>query len=84
MTLPELPEVEVSRLGLAPFVTGQVITDATFRVAKLRHALPAELRATLIGRRVERIVRRGKYLLFDCRHGDATGGARGAAAQDGW
>ena len=64
--MPELPEVEVSRLGLLPFIPGQCIVEAIFRVPKLRHAIPPALASRLIGLRVEAILRRGKYLLFDC------------------
>jgi formamidopyrimidine-DNA glycosylase len=65
--MPELPEVEVSRLGLLPHLAGQGIVDAAFRAPKLRHAIPRNLAARLIGLRVTTIVRRGKYLLFDCQ-----------------
>ncbi|MDR0577828.1 MAG: bifunctional DNA-formamidopyrimidine glycosylase/DNA-(apurinic or apyrimidinic site) lyase [Candidatus Accumulibacter sp.] len=64
--MPELPEVEVSRLGLLPHLTGRTIVRAVFRVSGLRYALPPELAAKLAGRRVRAILRRGKYLLFDC------------------
>lgn len=69
--MPELPEVEVSRLGLLPFLTGQRILSAEFRTPKLRHEIPSALASRLVGLRVEQIERRGKYLLFDCesRHG---------------
>ena len=65
--MPELPEVEVSRLGLLPFITGQTIVDAIFRTAKLRHELPPSVALRLAGLRVDAIARRGKYLLFDCQ-----------------
>jgi formamidopyrimidine-DNA glycosylase len=71
--MPELPEVEVSRLGLIPHLTGQPIVEAVFRVPKLRHALPPELAAKLAGKRVRAIRRRGKYLLFDCADAHANG-----------
>ena len=64
--MPELPEVEVSRLGLLPRLRGQRIVGAVFRAAKLRHALPPELATRLVGLRIDAIARRGKYLLFDC------------------
>ena len=63
--MPELPEVEVSRQGLLPYLTGQRLVNAVFRVPKLRHDIPPTLASRLIGLRVETIVRRGKYLLFD-------------------
>ncbi|MEI7614110.1 MAG: bifunctional DNA-formamidopyrimidine glycosylase/DNA-(apurinic or apyrimidinic site) lyase [Betaproteobacteria bacterium] len=65
--MPELPEVEVSRLGLLPHLTGQRLVEAVFRTPKLRHELPAELPPRLAGLRVNTILRRGKYLLFDCQ-----------------
>lgn len=64
--MPELPEVEVSRQGLLPFLVGQRIVKAIFRTPKLRHELPASLVSRLAGLRVDAISRRGKYLLFDC------------------
>jgi formamidopyrimidine-DNA glycosylase len=64
--MPELPEVEVSRLGLLPYLPGQRIVNAIFRTPKLRHDLPSWLATRLIGLRVNAISRRGKYLLFDC------------------
>lgn len=71
--MPELPEVEVSRLGLLPHLAGQRIVRAVFRTPKLRHELPPELAAHLAGRRVCAIHRRGKYLLFDCESGHGGG-----------
>jgi len=64
--MPELPEVEVSRQGLLPYLPGQRITGACIRTPKLRHGIPDALAARLTGLRVDAILRRGKYLLFDC------------------
>lgn len=64
--MPELPEVEVSRQGLLPYLPGQRITAAIIRTPKLRHDIPVGLAARLTGLRVDAILRRGKYLLFDC------------------
>lgn len=64
--MPELPEVEVSRQGLLPYLPGQRITGACIRTPRLRHEIPEELAARLTGLRVDSILRRGKYLLFDC------------------
>jgi formamidopyrimidine-DNA glycosylase len=71
--MPELPEVEVSRLGLLPFLLGQRIVDAIFRTPKLRHELPASLVSRLAGLRIDAISRRGKYLLFDCESAQGGG-----------
>jgi formamidopyrimidine-DNA glycosylase len=65
--MPELPEVEVTRLGLADRIAGARIEAV--RVGKpLRWPLgvPAD---TLVGRRIERVRRRGKYLLLDLDEG---------------
>ena len=64
--MPELPEVEVSRQGLLPYLVGQRIERTIFRVPRLRRALTEDLAATLVGQRIVAIARRGKYLLFDC------------------
>ena len=64
--MPELPEVEVSRLGLLPYLPGQRLVEAVFRTPKLRHELPQSLASRLTGLRVDAILRRGKYLLFNC------------------
>jgi len=63
--MPELPEVEVSRLGLLPHLPGQVVRSATVRTPRLRHEIPADLPRRLTGRTLRSIDRRGKYLLFD-------------------
>lgn len=61
--MPELPEVEVTRLGFADRIAGARI-DAV-RIGKpLRWALAVEP-AALVGRRVQAVRRRGKYLLVD-------------------
>lgn len=64
--MPELPEVEVSRQGLLPYLTGRRIVGAVVRTSKLRHEIPVGLDHRLSGLTVEAISRRGKYLVFDC------------------
>ena len=71
--MPELPEVEVSRLGLLPHLPGQRIVNAVFRTPRLRHEIQSDLPERLSGRQVVSIFRRGKYLLFDCES-DRGGG----------
>ena len=66
--MPELPEVEVTRRGLAPRLVGQRIGPVEVREARLRWRVPATVRA-LSGRTVRAVRRRGKYLLFDCGDG---------------
>src|SRR3954465_16053045 len=66
--MPELPEVEVTRLGLAPELTGRVISGVTVRDKGLRWPIPDEVHG-LSGRTVREVLRRGKYLLVDCGDG---------------
>ncbi|MGE5616650.1 MAG: bifunctional DNA-formamidopyrimidine glycosylase/DNA-(apurinic or apyrimidinic site) lyase [Bacillota bacterium] len=66
--MPELPEVEVTRLGLAPHLAGRVISSVTVREPRLRWPVSAEVRE-LAGRTIATIARRGKYLLVDCGDG---------------
>ena len=42
--MPELPEVEVSRMGITPHLVGQTIATLTFRTPKLRWDIPQELK----------------------------------------
>lgn len=63
--MPELPEVETTRRGLAPHVLGQTIKVAVVRNPALRWAVPAHLAKTLAGGRIKRIERRAKYLLLN-------------------
>lgn len=65
--MPELPEVEVTRLSFADRIAGAVIRDV--RTGKpLRWPLGC-LPAQLVGRRVRGVRRRGKYLLLDLDDG---------------
>lgn len=72
--MPELPEVEVSRLGIAPEVEGRVITGAVVRNRAFRQPVPAGLTRTLAGLHVDRVLRRGKYLLLRCTRDDLLAG----------
>lgn len=62
--MPELPEVEVTRRGIAAPLTGRVATSVTLRNARLRWPVPADLPATLPGQTLRDIDRRAKYLLL--------------------
>ena len=66
--MPELPEVEVTRRGLAPRLAGRVISGVEVREPRLRWPISAEVRG-LAGRTVKAVRRRGKYLLVDCGDG---------------
>jgi formamidopyrimidine-DNA glycosylase len=66
--MPELPEVEVTRRGLAPRLAGRTISAVEVREPRLRWPVPRKVR-TLAGRKVLAVRRRGKYLLLDCGDG---------------
>lgn len=66
--MPELPEVEVVRRGLADHVTGRTVTALELRGTRVarRHAFgPSDLSARVAGRRIEAARRRGKYLWLE-------------------
>ena len=67
--MPELPEVEVTRRGIAPVLAGSLVTGAVTRTPALRYPLPAKLNDILGGHRLASVNRRGKYLLLDLDHG---------------
>ena len=67
--MPELPEVETIRCGLAALVTGRRITTVEIRERRLRQPLAANFAARLAGRRIEGVRRRAKYLLIDLDDG---------------
>lgn len=67
--MPELPEVETTRLGLVPRVVGRRILGVVVREPRLRWPVTRDLAARLHGALVRDIRRRGKYLLFDCGTG---------------
>lgn len=62
--MPELPEVEVIRRGLAKKLIGQTFTGIKRNDKRLRRQSEAAVLADLIGRTVRRLTRRGKYLLI--------------------
>ncbi|GLS27139.1 bifunctional DNA-formamidopyrimidine glycosylase/DNA-(apurinic or apyrimidinic site) lyase [Marinibactrum halimedae] len=62
--MPELPEVETTRRGIAPHVVGEHIVDVIVRNPSLRWPIPAELPDRLKGQVVRSLARRGKYLLM--------------------
>ena len=67
--MPELPEVEVTRRGIAPVLTGNRVSGVIVRTPALRYPLPPDLQRTLAGSRLTEVSRRGKYLLLDFGHG---------------
>jgi len=68
--MPELPEVETVRRGLAPAMEGARFAKVEARRGDLRWPLPKDFAARLEGQRVEGLGRRAKYLLADLSSGD--------------
>jgi formamidopyrimidine-DNA glycosylase len=67
--MPELPEVETTRRGLAPHVTGKEIAAVEVREPRLRWPVPRDFAEAVRGQRIESLERRGKYLLFGTPRG---------------
>ncbi len=66
--MPELPEVEITRRGIAPHLLGRTIERLVCRVPRLRWPLPGP-EAALAGEVVRVVERRAKYLLLRCDGG---------------
>lgn len=62
--MPELPEVETTRRGIAPHLTGRTLTTVTVRDPRLRWPVPDQLATTLSGAQLVAVQRRAKYLLL--------------------
>ena len=63
-SMPELPEVETTRRGIAPHVTGRRIVRIDVYDRRLRWPVPTDLEERLCGATIDRVERRSKYLLF--------------------
>ena len=68
--MPELPEVETVRRGLAPAMEGERFAKVEVRRGDLRWSLPKNFAERLRGKTVEGLGRRAKYLLADLSSGD--------------
>ncbi len=69
--MPELPEVETTRRGIAPHLEGRVVERVLLRRKDLRWPIPRAITRILPGRRIESIERRAKYLLLHTQAGSA-------------
>ena len=67
--MPELPEVEVTRLGIAPHLEGRKVSAVKVIDGRLRWPVPGTLPKILTGQQVHSIDRRGKYLLIEMDSG---------------
>ena len=69
--MPELPEVETTRAGLAPHLEGRRVRAVVLRRPDLRWPIPPEVAERLPGQRIAAVRRRAKYLLLDTDAGSA-------------
>lgn len=69
--MPELPEVETTRRGIAPYCEGQIVTKLIVRNSKLRWPVPPDLGHQLEGQTIRTVDRRAKYLLLNLDAGTA-------------
>lgn len=67
--MPELPEVEITRRGIAPHIEGRTVTGVVVRDGRLRWPVTRGLNRRLSGLALLRITRRGKYLLLNFSDG---------------
>ena len=62
--MPELPEVETTRLGVSPRIVGRRVAELHVYDRRLRWPVPSDLAKRLRGRTIDKLERRSKYLLF--------------------
>jgi formamidopyrimidine-DNA glycosylase len=67
--MPELPEVETTRRGIAPHLMGRRITRLVVHDRRLRWPVADDLPASVAGQRVLAVTRRAKYLLISLERG---------------
>jgi formamidopyrimidine-DNA glycosylase len=69
--MPELPEVETSARGIAPYLLGQTVTGVVVRQRKLRWPVPTRLDREMPGQVIRSVRRRAKYILIETDAGTA-------------
>jgi formamidopyrimidine-DNA glycosylase len=62
--MPELPEVETTKRGIAPHILGKTIEKVIVRERQLRWLIPSDFEEHLLGATIENVQRRAKYLLI--------------------
>ncbi len=67
--MPELPEVETTRQGIAPHITGRQVNAVVIRQSQLRWPITPNIDKHLPRKKLLNVHRRGKYLLLEFTHG---------------
>ena len=88
--MPELPEVETTRRGIEPHVTGAKVREVIVKRHDLRQPVSPTL-ASIEGRKIRSVIRRSKYLLFGIDDGSTvmihlgmSGSLRVIGPEDAW
>ena len=68
--MPELPEVETTCRGIAPYVTGMAIDRIAVRDTRLRWPVAPEVSGQTAGRSIINVRRRAKYILMELDYGN--------------
>ena len=63
--MPELPEVETTKNGLAKLLTGEVVTKVEIRNSNLRWKVDQSIKSNINNQQIRSFSRRGKYILFN-------------------
>lgn len=69
--MPELPEVETTRRGIAPHCEGRTIDKIKVRNGSLRWPVPENIAEQMEGQMIRTVDRRAKYLFLNLDHGTA-------------
>lgn len=67
--MPELPEVETARRGIEPHLLNETVAQVIVRNRQLRWPVPASLNKKLSGKQIQKVDRRGKYILLQVEQG---------------
>lgn len=67
--MPELPEVETTVRGISPYLVGNRFTNLTVRDSRLRWPVPDNLASLIVGKRINEVCRRAKYILVKVGNG---------------
>ncbi len=67
--MPELPEVETTRRGIAPFLCGHQVVSVSVREPRLRWPVPVALARELPGHTISKVARRAKFLILESQAG---------------
>jgi len=67
--MPELPEVETTKEGIKPHLEGQTILRVIVRNSKLRLPIPSNIQTLCSGKKINKILRRAKYILVQLNEG---------------